>query len=77
MPPKKFAISFGLFNKGCYFSWYDVINHQALLDIAEKTRCRYPYNVPTQIIHFVKNRVGSISYLSNRLLGRCFDRVLE
>ena len=28
--------------------------HQALLDIAEKNRCRYPYNVPTQIIPFVK-----------------------
>ena len=25
-----------------------------LLDIAEKSRCKYPYNVPTQIIPFVK-----------------------
>ena len=53
-PNKKFAISFCLFNKGRYFSRYVVIIHQALLDIAEKTRCRYPYNVPTQIIPFVK-----------------------
>ena len=54
MPHKKFVISFCLFNKGRYSSWYAVIIQQALLDIAEKTRCRYPYNVPTQIIPFVK-----------------------
>ena len=52
---KTCAILFCLFNKGRYFSWYIVITHQALLDIDEKkTRCRYPYNVPTQIIPFVK-----------------------
>ena len=54
MPHKKFSICFCLFNKGRYFSWYVVIIHKALLDIAEKTRCRYPYKVPTQIIPFVK-----------------------
>ena len=53
-PHKKFAISFCLFNKGHYFSWYVVLIYQALLDIAEKTCCRYLYNVPTQIIPFVK-----------------------
>ena len=53
-PHKKFAISFCLFNKGRYFSWYIVIIHQVLLDIAEKTCCRYPYKVPTQIIPLVK-----------------------
>ena len=51
---QKIAISFCLFNKGGYFSWYVVIIHQTLLDIAEKTRCRYPYHVPTQIIPLVK-----------------------
>ena len=56
MPHKKFAISSCLFNKGRYFSWYVVIIHQALLDIAEKARCRHPYNVPTQIIPFVKKK---------------------
>ena len=37
-PHKKFAISFCLFNKGPYFSWYVVIIHQALLDIAADIR---------------------------------------
>ena len=54
MPRKKFVISFCLFNKRRYLSWYVVIIHQCLLDIAEKTCCRYPYNVLTQIIPFVK-----------------------
>ena len=53
-PHKKFAISFCLFNKGRYYNWYVVIINQSLLDTAEKTLCRYPYNVPTQIIPFVK-----------------------
>ena len=53
-PHKKFAICFCLLDKVRYFSWHVVIIHQALLDIAGKTRCRYPYNVPTQIIPFVK-----------------------
>ena len=68
MPHKKFTISFCLFNKGYYFSLYVVIIHQALLDIAEKTRCRYPYNVPTQIIPFVTKTKTTSWTLSELLL---------
>ena len=37
-PHKKFVVSFCLFDKGQYLSWYVVIIHQALLDITEKKK---------------------------------------